>query len=139
MQRISPRDAKQLVDAQGYEYVDVRSIAEFDRGHPEHAYNVPLIEAGQPNPEFLAVMQSAFGKDAKLVIGCAAGGRSQRAVQMLEAAGFTSVVDQRAGFDGARDGFGRMVEKGWAAEGLPISMDAGGRSWGDVQKKGRGA
>ena len=46
-------------------------------------------------------------------LGCAAGMRSRQAAQALEAAGFAHVVDQRAGWDGARDPFGQVVEKGW--------------------------
>ena len=56
--RISPAEAKALLD-EGYVYVDVRSIPEFDAGHPRGAYNVPLNHQGpngmQPNPDFLAV------------------------------------------------------------------------------------
>jgi rhodanese-related sulfurtransferase len=138
MQRISPRDAKQKMESDGYVYVDVRSVEEFDRGHPEGAFNVPLIEGGQPNAAFLEVMQSAFDRGEKIILGCAAGGRSLRAAQMLEAAGFTNVVDQRAGFEGARNAFGQVQEKGWAAEGLPSSTDAAGRGWNDLRSKKRG-
>ena len=46
-------------------------------------------------PFALAVM-GAFAKDAKLIVGCKAGGRSARAASMLDSAGYTSVVDQRA-------------------------------------------
>jgi rhodanese-related sulfurtransferase len=119
--RISPEEAKQLIDEQGYAYVDVRSVQEFEAGHPEGAYNVPLLEMGAlgmtPNPEFMGVMARLFPKDSKLVVGCKAGGRSMRAAQMLEAAGFQSVVDQRAGFDGG-------PEPGWRPKGLPVSKDA---------------
>ncbi len=40
-----------------------------------------------------------------------------RAAAMLEAAGFTNVVDQRAGFEGG-------PEPGWRPKGLPVSRDA---------------
>lgn len=119
--RISPEEAKQLIDEQGYAYVDVRSVQEFEAGHPEGACNVPLLEMGAmgmtPNPEFLSVMEKLFPKDSKLVVGCKAGGRSMRAAAMLEAAGFTNVVDQRAGFEGG-------PEPGWRPKGLPVSRDA---------------
>ena len=64
-------------------------------------------------------MKAAFPSDAKIVVGCKAGGRSLRAAQALVAAGFTNVVDQRAGWDGARNPFGQVTEPGWAAAGLP--------------------
>jgi hypothetical protein len=47
---------------------------------------------------------------------------SRAATQLLEA-GFTNVADQRAGFSGVRDAFGRTLEKGWSASGLPVSYE----------------
>ena len=41
--RVSPKDARDLMEKDGYAYVDVRSIPEFEAGHPEGAYNVPLL------------------------------------------------------------------------------------------------
>lgn len=119
--RVPPEEAKTLIDQEGYSYVDVRSVGEFQAGHPTGAYNVPLLEPGPmgmtPNPDFMAVMEKLFPKESKLVVGCKAGGRSMRAAGMLEAAGYVSVVDQRAGFDGSG-------EPGWRPKGLPVSKDA---------------
>ena len=33
------------------------------------------------------------------------------------------LVDQRAGFGGVRDGFGKLVEAGWQGAGLPVSYE----------------
>lgn len=127
-QRVSPQEARELIERDGYVYVDVRSVPEFQAGHPEGAYNVPLMHMGaggmSPNADFLAVMQKAFPKDAKLVVACKAGGRSLRAAGMLEAAGYTNVVDQRAGFEGAHDPATGRVEPGWRPAGLPVSQQA---------------
>jgi rhodanese-related sulfurtransferase len=65
----------------------------------------------------MAVLEKLFPKESKLVVGCKAGGRSMRAAGMLEAAGYASVVDQRAGFEGGG-------EPGWRPKGLPVSKDA---------------
>src|SRR5438874_6427417 len=98
MKRISPEDA-QLKLSEGFTFVDVRTPEEFAEGHPQGALNVPiaLSQGGSmsPNPQFLAVMQAKFAKDAKIIVGCKAGGRSMRAAQALEGAGFTTVLDQR--------------------------------------------
>jgi rhodanese-related sulfurtransferase len=114
--RVSPADANALIEKEGYSYVDVRSVQEFQAGHPKGAYNVPLLDMGPmgmaPNPDFLKVMEKAFAKDSKLVVGCKMGGRSLKAASMLDAAGFANVVDQQAGFDG------------WRPAGLPVSSDA---------------
>jgi rhodanese-related sulfurtransferase len=119
VKRVSPEEAKQLMDAEGYVYVDVRSLPEFEAGHPTGAYNVPLMHqapAGMtPNPDFLGVMENAFPKTAKLVLGCKAGGRSARAAALLESAGFTNVVDQKGGYEGS------SAEPGWRPRGLPTS------------------
>ena len=128
VKRVSPSEARELIDKQGYVYVDVRSVPEFAAGHPTGAYNVPLMNMGPggmtPNPDFMAVMGS-FPKDAKLVVGCKAGGRSARAASMLESAGYRSVTDQRAGFEGAPDpATGRIAEPGWRPAGLPVTTDA---------------
>jgi rhodanese-related sulfurtransferase len=123
MKRISPKEAKELLDG-GWTYLDVRSEREFEGGHPAGSVNIPIMHAGpagmSPNPDFLTVVAAAFPKDKQLVVGCQAGGRSARAVQLLEGAGYTQLADQRAGFGGARDAGGRITEPGWAAEGLPV-------------------
>ena len=138
--RISPAEAHAKL-ASGYVYVDVRSEAEFEDGHPEGAYNVPLMHAGGggmvANADFLKVMNAAFPKDAKLVVGCKSGGRSLRAAQALVADGFTGVVDQRAGWDGVRDAFGQVKEPGWSRAGLPVATAAtAGRAYADLKAKG---
>jgi rhodanese-related sulfurtransferase len=120
--RLSPGEAHKKVE-EGYAYVDVRSAPEFAEGHPAGAYNVPLMHLGEggmmPNTDFLRVMQASFPRDTKLVIGCKTGGRSLRAAEELVKAGYTNIVEQRAGWAGARDPFGRVTEPGWSSAGLP--------------------
>jgi len=140
--RISPAEAMAKV-AEGYTYLDVRSVPEFEEAHPAGAFNVPLLHRGPggmtPNPDFLAVLRATFPRDAKLVIGCLAGGRSLRAAEMLVADGFTDVLDQRAGFDGARNAFGQVTEPGWARLDLPVEAGApAGRAYAELEKKARG-
>ena len=121
VKRVTPQEAKGLMD-EGYLYVDVRSIPEFERGHPEGAWNVPLLHMGPagmaPNPDFVAVMQKHFGKDAKLIIGCKMGGRSAQASQLLEQAGYQNLVDQKGGFEG------QPGNPGWLPAGLPVATAA---------------
>ena len=136
--RVSPQEAHDLLKKDGYVYVDVRSIPEFEAGHPEGAFNVPLNHMGPggmtPNPEFLEVMQRAFPRDARLVIGCKAGGRSARAASLLESAGYTQIADQRAGYEGAHDPATGRVEPGWRPAGLPVTRDAApGRDYEELK------
>ena len=140
VKRVSPEEAKALIEDEQYAYLDVRSIPEFDAGHPPGAYNIPiahLTPSGmRPNPDFLEVVGSTFDKDAKLVLGCKAGGRSLRAAEALIRAGYTRVVDQRAGFEGARDAFGQLQEAGWRPAGFAVATEAlEGRSYDALAKK----
>jgi rhodanese-related sulfurtransferase len=137
--RISPQDASSKL-AEGWTYVDVRTVEEFEAGHPPGAVNVPIALSGGgsmvPNPQFLDAMSAAFAKDSRIVVGCKAGGRSLRAAQALLGAGFANVLDQRAGWDGARNAFGQVTEPGWSRAGLPVEQgQPAGRSWQDMKKK----
>ncbi len=136
---ISPEDALDKMEDEGYAYVDVRSVQEFEGGHPEGAYNVPWhmgASGMQPNDDFLKVMEATFAKDAKLIVACKAGGRSKAAAAALEGAGFTKVLDQGAGFIGSTDAFGQMKDAGWQTQGLPVAIEAeAGRSWDELKSK----
>jgi rhodanese-related sulfurtransferase len=114
MRRISPREAEQRM-GEGYAYVDVRSPVEFALGRPRGAINVPL-----GGGDFVEDVRDLLGDDARVIVGCATGVRSLVAAQQLLAAGFTDVLEQRAGMDGVRDAFGRLKERGWRDEGLPV-------------------
>ena|SRR5919198_1904782 len=109
----------------GSTYLDVRSVQEFERGHPQGAYNIPLLHLDPatrqmtPNPDFLSVVQANFPADAKLVIGCQAGARSMKACEALAAAGYTNVTNVAGGFGGSPRG-----ETGWSQAGLPIETQA---------------
>jgi rhodanese-related sulfurtransferase len=133
---VSPAEARELLDA-GYTYLDVRSEAEFEAGHPAGALNVPLSVPAPggvaPNPEFLEVVERALGKDGKIVVGCQSGGRSKRAIATLAQAGFSDLVEMPAGFGGSRDAFGRAVA-GWGSSGLPVET---GKNYAAVKQRSR--
>ena len=133
-------EAHALLREKNYQYLDVRSVAEFTAGHPEGAINAPLLHSGAggmtPNHDFVAVVEANFPSSAMLVVGCRTGGRSQRAAMLLEAAGFENLVEMRGGWAGESDGLGRIVEPGWMAIGLPTSTAAAaGSSWDDLKAK----
>jgi len=121
--RVSPAEALAKMH-EGYTYVDVRTESEFAEGHPTGAINVPWLVDGPidpvPNEGFLTTMTARFAKDACLVVGCKAGARSAKACAALAEAGFTAVLEQRAGWDGARGAFGEITEPGWWRAGLPV-------------------
>ena len=129
---VSPAEAKRLLDDEGYVYLDVRTAEEYAAGHPSGARNVPWKHRGDAgmaaNPDFLAVVEALYPRDAKLVLACKAGGRSRAAAQALAAAGYDSLVDLSAGYGGKRNAFGAVVQPGWADAGLPTETSTeGGR------------
>ena len=127
VKRVTPPEAAELLE-NGWTYLDVRSIPEFEGGHPTGAANVPLLhfQGGRmsPNADFQKVVAANFPPDTKLVVGCKAGGRSLQAASLLEAAGYTNVVDMRGGFHGEHDGLGRVTCAGWAESNLPVETAA---------------
>ena len=130
MKNITVQDAH-AKQSEGYTYVDVRSVPEFEQGHPAGAVNVPLLHRDEqshqmvPNADFLATMRANFPADARLLIGCQVGGRSAQAAQLLESAGYQDVSNVLGGFGGARDpATGVVRAEGWASAGLPVERAA---------------
>jgi rhodanese-related sulfurtransferase len=129
VERVTPEEAKELMDSGGdYIYLDVRTVQEFDGGHVPGAKNVPLLEPAmgrmQMNPHFLEIIEANFDKDQKMIVGCQKGGRSMKAAELLQEAGFKNVVDMRGGFGGETDEGGHLVFPGWAPRGLPVSQQS---------------
>lgn len=124
-----------LRTSQGAVYLDVRSTAEFEQGHPEGALNIPLLEAGpgglHPNPLFARVACRVLDADALVVVGCRSGQRSRIACELLGELGFASLVNVAGGYSGSVDPLTRTVlVAGWADHGLPTSREPSeGRSW----------
>lgn len=121
-------------------YLDVRTEPEFAQGHPDGAINVPVVFIKGPgqmevNAEFVDVVAKTLPREKKLVVGCLAGGRSQRACELLEAAGYVDLTNVRGGFGGARDASGQVVVAGWREAGLPVSTEVGDNSYQALRRK----
>jgi rhodanese-related sulfurtransferase len=116
-------------------YLDVRSEEEFRAGHPQGAYNVPVVffdAAHRPiaNTDFDRVVQATFARDTRLFVGCQSGVRSQHAAERLQALGFIDVSNVAGGFGGS------PAARGWRDSGLPRgSGDPEGRSYADLGKR----
>ncbi len=121
-------------------YLDVRTEGEFAAGHAPGAINIPVMVAKGPGQmqlhlEFVEVAEKVIPRDKKLVVGCMAGGRSQRACEMLEEAGFTDLTNVVGGFGGQRDASGRLVVAGWRDAGLPVTTELGDATYAVLRAK----
>ena len=130
VQRIEPDRAKELLDSgEGYTYLDVRSVEEFEAGHVPGSINIPIAHRNPegpgmiPNPEFLTEVGEKLGKDDKIITACLRGGRSLKAAHALIANGYTQIVDMRGGFDAEIDVAGNVTCEGWARRGFPVTTD----------------
>ncbi|MGB6552287.1 MAG: rhodanese-like domain-containing protein [Candidatus Binataceae bacterium] len=121
-------------------YLDVRTEGEFAQGHPAGAINIPVVFMKGPgqmqlNPDFLEIAEKTLPKNKTLVVGCQAGGRSMRACEMLEDAGYADLTNVTGGFGGQRDLSGAVVVPGWRDSELPVSTDLGDASYEAIRKK----
>lgn len=79
---------KAAIDA-GALVLDVRSPVEFAGGHYRSALNVPV-------DKLRAKLRSLGARDRTIVLYCASGSRSASAAGILQAEGFTSVINAGA-------------------------------------------
>jgi rhodanese-related sulfurtransferase len=87
-----------------YVLLDVRSKAEFEKGHIPGATNIDIS-----SPRF-ADSVGALDKSKTYLVNCAVGMRSARACKKMEELGFTNLFDLAPGFDGWKKA-GKPVEK----------------------------
>jgi rhodanese-related sulfurtransferase len=109
-------------------YLDVRSVPEFQQGHPIRAINIPLLHflpgmGMMPNEDFQKVVQANISKATRLMVGCKTGGRSANACDILTRLGYTDVTNVRGGFVGVMDQTGRVVEPGWSLLNYPVCTE----------------
>jgi rhodanese-related sulfurtransferase len=107
-------------------FVDVRMEVEYLYvGHPPGVVHVPWYEypdmQAQPQRFVDQVRREAGGRnDLPVVLICRSGKRTVDAGQVLEAAGFTDVINVLHGFEGDLDEhFHRGRLNGWRFDALP--------------------
>lgn len=84
MNEITVDDLKLLVE-EGAVVIDVREVDEYASGRIPGAVNAPLSDLGSHVDVFRA--------DSPVYVVCQAGGRSARAIEALEEAGFGGLVN----------------------------------------------
>ncbi len=124
-------------EAQPWTIIDVRSVEEFEAGHPAGAWNLPIALAGpvglQPNRRFVELLRAHFEPDRRLIFSCASGPRSDHACVLLAGSGYRHLANLQGGFKGLHDPFGRSIAPGWKDLGLPAETRARpGRSWREL-------
>ena len=140
---ITPEQAKTRLDSgQGYVYLDVRTVPEFNNGRPPGALNIPVAEPNpvlgqmELNPKFMALVEATFSKDSRILVGCKTGGRSAKATEMMLKAGYKDVVSVDGGFMGITDDKGDVVKEGWSTLGYPVERgEAGERGYAAISRK----
>ena len=100
-QSVGPMDAVRLIN-EGAVLLDVRTQAEFDAGHILDARHVPQDQLAS-SAETLKKY-----KDKVVIACCESGMRSGAAARVLQAQGFTKLVNLKGGL------------QAWRAENLPL-------------------
>lgn len=103
MKTFTPEEAKQAI-GQGALVIDVRTADEFAGGHIPSAQNINISD-----PPFAEHLR-ALDKEATYVVNCQSGGRSSRAVSLMDELGFKNAHNLTGGIIA------------WKNAGLPVDQ-----------------
>jgi rhodanese-related sulfurtransferase len=101
--RMTAAEAVRLINDRDPLIVDVRTQADFKRGHLLHALNAPLAKLD----EYL--VQIGRDKARPILVYCALGGSAVTAADKLKKQGFSEVYPLRGGING------------WLSANLPVT------------------
>ncbi len=85
--KISPEEAKEIIESEDVIILDVRTQEEYNGGHIENAVLLPVNDISSKAEEVLT------DKDAKILVYCRSGNRSATASKQLIKMGYTDVYD----------------------------------------------
>jgi len=93
---ISCDELKTLIEHEpdSFVLIDVREQQEWDRGHIPGAIHIPIYDLEKEIDKVVPMY------DTKVIINCFSGGRSEKAGNILDAAGYTDVYSLDGGFRG---------------------------------------
>jgi E3 ubiquitin-protein ligase RNF13 len=133
IESLDPRSAHKAMSAESdFVFMDVRTVEEYEQGHPKHAINIPWAvidpRSGQmaQNPDFLPTVQKTVKPGTKIYASCQSGIRSMNACRDLQGAGYVALVNIEGGFGGKRDPTGAISMDGWRDSGLPVESGKSG-------------
>lgn len=125
---VMPQDAFKMLQNPSTYLVDVRTIAEYVFvGHPEMAANIPFLfwnektQKMEGNENFIEDIKARFKPEDTLILMCRSGGRSARAIKVLEADGYENLFNMKFGFEGEKNPQGYRLKNGWKNSGLPYT------------------
>ncbi len=101
--RLQPQAFQQMIGKNGAQLIDVRTPEEFAKGHIEGARNIDWLGS-----DFMA-QAAKLDKTKPVLLYCAAGGRSEEALEAMKMAGYSKAMDMSSGFNG------------WKKAGLPTT------------------
>jgi rhodanese-related sulfurtransferase len=85
--KITPQEAKEMMDTQNVTILDVRTKEEYNEKHIENALLIPDYELEEKANEMLP------DKDAVILVYCRSGNRSAASSKLLVSMGYTKVYD----------------------------------------------
>lgn len=98
-----PEECRRVIgEIEGCRILDVRTPAEFARGHLENAENIDFYA-----PDFRSRLEP-LDRDRPYVVYCKGGLRGAKAMEILRQAGFARVYNISGGYDR------------WVAAGFPV-------------------
>lgn len=100
---VTAQEAKTMIDKGDIVVVDVRTPQEWNAGHLKGA-----IHANVNDPSFQSTIEK-IGKDKKVLVYCAAGGRSATASGKMTSMGWKNVWNMTGGYTS------------WSSAGLPTT------------------
>ncbi len=100
---IAPQQATELINRQDALVVDVRPMADFNKGHILNARNIPLGSLAKQ----LSQLEKHKGKP--LIVSCRSGAQSALAAKQLRKSGFEDVYNLKGGI------------MAWQSANLPVS------------------
>lgn len=104
VKRVNIDEYEKLRTSTNVVILDVRSAAEFEKGHIPGAINIDINSARFPE------LTGKLDKSKTYLVNCAVGMRSARACKKLETSGFKVLYDLAPGFDGWKKA-GKPVQK----------------------------
>lgn len=96
---ITSEEAKPMIDTGEYIVLDVRTQEEYDEKHIPNCIHIP-IDKNDVEPFKAEVQKQLTDKDAKIIVYCKSGFRSDIAAKAMSTLGYKTLYNMTDGIDG---------------------------------------